>query len=140
MSQAVTSARSGSSGILTKITTKAAAELLFMDVANMTPATCSMEYKEAWNATHVQDTINTSVTTLEDNVAQLQADNKELLSSIAAIEGSSNANGSSSSGEDREATATTSSSPFITVIEYATTDIVMKSIVTVVVIVGLVVN
>ena len=106
----------------------------------MTPATCSMEYKEAWNATHVQDTINTSVTTLEDNVAQLQADNKELLSSIAAIEGSSNANGSSSSGEDREATATTSSSPFITVIEYATTDIVMKSIVTVVVIVGLVVN
>ena len=108
------------SGTFTKITTKAAAELLFMDVANMTPATCSMEYKEAWNATHVQDPIDISMTTLEDNVAQLQADNKELLSCIAAIEGSLNANGSGSSGKDGEATATTSLSPFIAAIEYAT--------------------
>ena len=114
-----TSAWSGS-GTLTKIMTKAAAELLGMDVADMTPATCSMEYKEAWNATHVQDPIDISMTTLEDNVAQLQADNKELLSCIAAIEGSLNANGSGSSGKDGEATATTSLSPFIAAIEYAT--------------------
>ena len=72
------------SGIYTKITTEAAAELLGMEVADMTPATCSTEYEAAWNATHVPDPIDTSVTELEDTVAQLQADNNELLSRIVA--------------------------------------------------------
>merc|ERR1711865_973442 len=74
------------SGTLTKITTEAAAELLGMDVADMTLATCSMEYETAWNTTHILDSIDTSVITLEESVAQLQADNKELLSRIVAIE------------------------------------------------------
>ena len=92
-----------------------------MDVADMTPAACSMEYEAAWNATHVPDPIDTSVIALEETVAQLQADNKELLSRIAAIEGSLTANGSGSSGDDGEATATSSSSPFMTAFEHATT-------------------
>ena len=124
-------------GTYTKITTEAAAELLGMDVAVMTPATCSMEYEAAWNTTHVPDPIDTSVTTLEENVAQLQVDNKALLSRIAAIEGSLVANRSGSSGNDGEATAT-SSSLFMAWYEHATMDIVMKSTLTVAVIIGLV--
>jgi len=127
-----------SSGTITKITTKAAAKLLGMDVADMTPTTCSTEYAAAWNATHVPDPIDTSVTDLEDTVAQLEADNKELLSRIVAIEGSLPAPGSSSSGDDGEAPATSSSSPFMAAFEHATTDIVMKSIVTAAVIMSLV--
>ena len=134
-----TSAWSGS-GTLTKITTKAAAELLGMDVADLTPATCRREYEAAWNATHVPDPIDTSVTDLEETVAQLQANNKELLSRIAAVEGSLTATGtgSGSSGEDGEAPAT-SASPFMAWwYEHATMNIVMKSIMTVAVIIGLV--
>ena len=86
----VTSALSNS-GTIKKITMEEAANYLGMDVADMTPATCSMEYKAAWNATHVvPDPIDTNVTTsleeelllrvvaAEQDVAQLQADNKEL--------------------------------------------------------------
>ena len=126
-------------GMLTKITTEAAAELLGMEVADMTPATCSTEYAAAWNATHVPVPIDTSVTELEDTVAQLQADNKELLSRIVAIEGSLPAKGSGSSGEDEAAPATSASSLFMmAAFEHATTDIVMKSIMTVTIILGLV--
>ena len=127
-------------GVMKKITTEAAAELLGMDVADLTPATCSTEYAAAWNATHVPDPIDTSVTDLEDTVAQLQADNTELLSRIVAIEGSLSATGSDNSGADGEAPATSSSSPFMAAIEHTTMDIVMKSIVTVAVIIGLIVN
>ena len=127
------------SGTLSKITTEVAAELLSMDVADMTPATCSTEYEVAWNATHVPDPIDTSVTTLEETVAQLQADNKELLSRISVIKGGLATN-VSGSGDDGEATATSSSSPFVAAIKHATTNIVMKSIVTVAVIIGLLVN
>ena len=82
-----------------------------------------------------------SVTVLEETVAQLEADNKELLSRIVAIEGSLATNGSGSSGDDGEATATSSSSLFMmAAFEPATMDSVMKSIVTVAVIIGLVVN
>jgi len=93
-------------GTITKITMEDAANYLGMDVADMTPATCSMEYNAAWNATHVvPDPIDTNVTTTleeelllrvvaaEDDVAQLQADNqdlqadnKELRLRVAAIE------------------------------------------------------
>ena len=132
-----TSAFSGM-GAMTKITTEAAAELLGMEVADMTPATCSADYEAAWNATHVPDPIDTSVTVLEDTVAQLQADNKELLSRIVAIESSLPANGSGSSGDDGEATATSASSPFMAAFEHATTDIGVKSIMTVTIILGLV--
>ena len=107
----------------------------------MTPATCRREYEAAWKATHEPDPIDTSVTTLEETVAQLQADNKELLSRIVAIEGSLPAKGSGSSGEDEAAPATSASSLFMmAAFEHATTDIVMKSIVTVAVIIGLIVN
>ena len=125
------------SGTITKITTEAAAELLGMDVSDMTPETCSTEYEAAWNATHVPDPIDTSVTTLEENVAQLQADNKELLSRIAAIEGSLTANGSGS-GDDGKATETSSLSPVTAWYKHDTTDIVVKSIMTVAIIIGLV--
>jgi hypothetical protein len=133
-------------GTLTKITTEAAAELLGGDVADMTPKTCSKEYKAAWNATHVPNPIDTTVTDLEEIVTQLQAENKEfqannkeLLSRIVAIEGSLPANGSSgSSGDNEEATATSSSSPFMARYEHATMDIVMQSIMTVAIIIGLV--
>ena len=74
---------------------------------------------------------------LEECVAQLQADNKELLSRIAAIEGSLTANGSGSSGDDGEAPAT-SASPFMVWYEHATMDVVMKFTMTVAVIIGLV--
>ena len=133
-----TSAWSGS-GTLTKITTEEAAKYLGMDVEDLTPATCSMEYAAAWNATHVPDPIDTSVTALEETVAQLQANNKELLSRIAAVEGSRTATGSGISGEDGEAPAT-SASPFMAWwYEHATMNIVvMESIMTVAVIIGLV--
>ena len=122
------------SGLMTKITTEAAAELLGMDVVDMTPATCSTEYDAAWNATHVPDPIDTSVTDLEETVAQLQADNKELLSRIVAIEGSLPANDSGSSGDDG-----TSSSPFMAWYKHDTTDIVgVKASMIVAIIMGLV--
>ena len=126
------------SGAFTKITTEEAAKYLGMDVADMTPTTCSTEYKAAWNATHVPDPIDTSVIALKKTVVQLQADNKELLSRINAIEGSLPANGSGSSGDDREVTATSSLSPFMAALEHATTDIVMKAFLTVAVSIGLV--
>jgi len=47
------------SGALTKITTEEAAKYLGMDVADITPAACSMEYEAVWNATHVPDPIDT---------------------------------------------------------------------------------
>ena len=120
------------SGTFTKITTEEAAKYLGMEVADMTPATCSMEYKAAWNATHVPDPIDTSVTDLEETVAQLQADNKELLSRIVAIEGSLPANGSGSG-------AGTSSSPFMAWYKHDTTDIVgVKASMIVAIIMGLV--
>ena len=135
-------------GTLTKITTEAAAELLGMDVADMTPATCSREYREAWNATNVPDPIDTSVTALEENVAELQADNKELMSEVsqlqadinelmsrmAATEGSLTASGSGNGGDPMS----TSSSPFMAWYDHHTTDIVVKSIMTVAIIIGLV--
>ena len=126
-------------GTLTKITTEEAVKYLGMDVADMTPENCSMEYEAAWNITHVPDPIDTSVTALEETVAQLQTDNKELLSRIVVIEGSLTANGSGS-GDDGEATATSSSSPFMAAVEHVTTEIVVKSIVTVAIIIGLVLN
>ena len=131
-----TSARSGS-GTLTKITTEEAAKYLGMDVADMTPATCSAEYEAAWNATHVPDPIDTSVTDLEETVAQLQANNKELLSRIVAIEGSISASGSGS-GDDGDPTSTSSSFLFMAWYKHDTMDIVMKSIKTVAIIIGLV--
>ena len=121
------------SGAYTKITTEAAAELLGMDVADMTPVTCSMEYEATFNLTHVPDPIDTSVTTLEETVAKLQDDNKELLSRIDAIEGSLTTSGSGG-GKDP---MSTSSSPFMMWYEHDTKDIMMKSIVTVAVIIGL---
>ena len=102
-----------SSGNFTKISTEAAAELLGMEVTDMTPAACSMEYEAAWNATHVPDPVDTSVTTLEETVAQLQA-------RIVALEGG------------------LTSSPSTAWYEHATMDVVMKSIMTVAVIIGLV--
>ena len=126
-------------GTLTKITTEEAVKYLGMDVADMTPENCSTEYEAAWNITHVPDPIDTSVTALEETVAQLQTDNKELLSRIVVIEGSLTANGSGS-GDDGEATATSSSSPFMAAVEHVTTEIVVKSIVTVAIIIGLVLN
>ena len=128
------------SGTFTKITTEAAAELLGMDVADMTPETCSTEYEAAWNSTHVPDPIDTSVTTLDETVAQLQANNKELLSRIDAIEGSLTADGSGDGdGEGENPTSTaTSSSPFMVLYKYDIVDIVMKSFMTFAIIIGLV--
>ena len=74
------------------------------------------------------------MTDLEETVAQLQADNKELLSRIVAIEGSLPANVSGNSGEATK----TSSSPFMACYERATMDMVMKSIMTVAIIIALV--
>ena len=98
---------------MTKITTEAAAELLGMDIADMTPAACSMEYEAVWNATHVPDPIDTSETTLEETVAQLQA-------RIVAIEGG------------------LTSSPSTAWYKYDTMDVVMKAIMTVATVIGLV--
>jgi hypothetical protein len=81
---------------------------------------------------HVPDPIDTSVTDLEKSVSQLQANNKELMSRIAAIEESLTANGSGS-GEDG-----TSSSPFMAWYKHDTTAIVVESIMTVAIIIGLV--
>ena len=97
---AETSAWSGS-GTFTKVSLDEAAKYLGMDVADMIPATCSREYESAWNATHVSDPIDTSVTTLEETVAQLQADNKEFMSRVAAIEGILTVNGNGS-GDGRD--------------------------------------
>ena len=129
-----TSASSGS-GTLTKITTEAAAQLLGMDVADMKPETCSREYEAAWNTTHIPDPIDTSVTKLKESIAQLQADNKQLMSRLAAIEESLTAHGNGiGSGDDG-----TSSSPFMAWYKHDTTNIVVvKAIVTIAIIIGLV--
>ena len=129
-----TSAWSGS-GTLTKITTEEAAKYLGMDVEDITPAACSMEYKAAWNATHVPDPIDTSVTKLEEEVAQLQADNKELMSRIAAIEGRLSPQGSDS-GNDGNPTSTSSSS-IVAWHKHDTMDGIVKSMITVFVMIGL---
>ena len=128
-----------SSGTFTKISREAAAKYLGMDVTDLTPATCRREYEATWNATHVPDPIDTSVTTLEENVAQLKANNKELLSRIVAIEGSLPATGSGSDRvEDGEAPATSASSPFMAWYEHTSMDVGMQSIMTVAVIIGLI--
>ena len=133
-----TSALSGS-GTIAKITLEAAAELLSMDVADMTPATYSIEYEEAWNTTYVPDPIDASVKKLEDSVAQLQADNKELMSRIATIEESLTANGSGSSGDGDGGDATsTLASSFMAWYEHDTMVSVAKSIMSIAVIIGLV--
>ena len=119
-------------GTFTKITTDDAANYLGRAVADMTPATCTREYGVAWNTNNIPDPIATSVTALEEQVAQQQADINELRSLIIA-------NGSSGSGDDGDPMST-SSSPFMAWYKHATTDMVMKSIVTVAVIIGLVVN
>ena len=106
----------------------------------MTPATCRREYEAAWKATHEPDPIDTSVTTLEETVAQLQADNKELLSRIAAIEGSLTATGSDGNGDGENPTSTStlsSSLPFMVSYKHDAVDIVMESCMTVAVIIGL---
>ena len=124
-----------SSGAFTKITTDEAAKYLGMDVEDITPAACSMEYKAAWNATHVPDPIDTSVTKLEEEVAQLQADNKELMSRIAAIEGRLSPQGSDS-GNDGNPTSTSSSS-IVAWHKHDTMDGIVKSMITVFVMIGL---
>ena len=103
----------------------------------MTPATCSREYEATWNTTYIPDPIDTSMTDLEETVAQLQANNKELLSRIVAIEGSISASGSGS-GDDGDPTSTSSSFLFMAWYKHDTMDIVMKSIKTVAIIIGLV--
>jgi len=139
------------SGPFTKITPEEAAKVLGMDVVDMTPATCSKEYKAAWDRTHVPDPINTSLTDLEENVAELQADNKELMSEVAklktdinelmsrmaATEGSLTASGSGGDGDGVDTTST-SSPPFMAWYKHDTMDNVMKSMMTVAVIIGLV--
>ena len=138
-----------SSGAFTKITAEAAAELLGMDVAVMTPATCSMEYEAAWNLAHPIDTnvtsleeelmlrvasMEESLVASEEEVAQLRADNKELMSRMAAIEGSLTANGSGDGGDP----TSTASIPSMAWYEHATMDVVVKSIMTIAVIIGVV--
>ena len=136
------------SGAFTKITTEEAAKFLGMDVGDMTPANCSKQYKEAWNINNVPDPISTSVTALEEKVAQLEANMEEkvaqleanineLLSRMAATEeGSLTTNGSGNSND--EDSTSTSSSPFMAWYEHTTTNIVVKSILTVAIIIGLI--
>ena len=136
------------SGTLTKITMGEAAKFLGMDIGDMTPAICSKQYKEAWNITNVPDPVATSVTALEEKVAQLEANMEEkvaqleanineLLSRMAATEeGSLTTNGSGNSND--EDSTSTSSSPFMAWYEHTTTNIVVKSILTVAIIIGLI--
>ena len=139
------------SGPFTKITPEEAATLLGMDAVDMTPATCSKEYKATWDRTHVPDPIKISVTDLKENVAELQADNKELMSEVAklqaginelmsrmaATEGSLTASGSGGDGDGVDKTST-SSPPFMAWYKHDTMDNAMKSMMTVAVIIGLV--
>lgn len=74
------------SGKLIKITVEEAAKYVDMDVSDLTAKTCSNQYKEAWDKTHTPDPINTTMTTLEEEIAQLQAANDKLMSRIASIE------------------------------------------------------
>jgi hypothetical protein len=78
---AATSDWSGA-GKLTKITAEEAAKYLGTDESEMTPEICSKQYKIAWDATHKSDPINTPMTALEEEIAQLQAGNKELMSRV----------------------------------------------------------
>jgi hypothetical protein len=82
-----TSAWSGT-GKFTKITIEEAAKYLGMDGSDLTPETCTKQYEGAWDETHTKrtDPINTTMTTLEEEVAQLQADNNELMSRVTAVE------------------------------------------------------
>ena len=75
------------------------------------------------------------MTKLEESVAQLQADNKKLMSHLAAIEEKLTAHGNGiGSGDDG-----TSSSPFMVWYKHDTTNIVVvKAIVTIAIIIGLV--
>ena len=123
------------SGTFTKITAEAAAKYIGMDVADMTPATCSQEYKKVWEKSHaLLDPIVVSVAALEEKVAQQQADINELLSRMAATEGATG----SGSGADGDATST-ASTPFMAAwYEHDTLGSVVKAIMTASVIIGLV--
>ena len=123
------------SGTFTKITAEAAAKYIGMDVADMTPATCSQEYKKVWEKSHaLLDPIVVSVAALEEKVAQQQADINELLSRMAATEGATG----SGSGADGDATST-ASTPFMAAwYEHDTLGSVAKAIMTASVIIGLV--
>jgi hypothetical protein len=81
------------SGKLTKVTTEETSEYLGMDVIDLTPETCSRQYKESRNATYHPDPINANMATLEEEVGKLQLDSKELMSGVAAIEDSPANNG-----------------------------------------------
>jgi hypothetical protein len=92
-----TNAWSGT-GKFTKITIEEAAKYLNMFEkyisiveSDLTPETCRKQYKVAWDETHTKpaaDPINntTMTSTLEEEVAQLKVDNKELMSRVASIE------------------------------------------------------
>jgi hypothetical protein len=62
-----------------KITAEEAAKYLGMEESELTPETCSKQYKEAWNATNTPDPIDTTMTTLEEEVAQLQEEEEKNL-------------------------------------------------------------
>ena len=118
-----TSSALSSVGTITKITTEEAAKFLGMDVADMTPTACHMEYEAAWNLTNVPNPIDTSVTASEEKFTQLEANVNELMSRF--------------SGDDGDPMLT-SSSPFMAWYKHDITDIVVKSIMTGVIIIGLV--
>ena len=116
-------------GKLTKITTEEAAKYLnrvekYISIieSDLTPSTCRKQYKAAWDETHnkpADDPINTTtmtmamaMTTLEEEVAQLKFDNKELMSRVASIEesvatgGDGGGGGGDGDGSDPTSTST----------------------------------
>jgi hypothetical protein len=78
-----TSARS-TTAKYTQITSTEAAKYLGMDESEMKPGMCSKQYKEVWDETHKPYPINTTMTTLGEEVAQLRAHNKEIMSRVAS--------------------------------------------------------
>ncbi|OEU18054.1 hypothetical protein FRACYDRAFT_268856 [Fragilariopsis cylindrus CCMP1102] len=107
-------------GKLTKITTEEAATYLnrvekYISIieSDLTPSTCRKQYKAAWDdETHNKpaDPINTTtmtmtMTTLEEEVAQLKFDNNELMSRVASIEESVAAGGGGGGGGGSDPTS-----------------------------------
>ena len=112
-------------GKLTKITVEEAAKYLnrvekYISIieSDLTPSTCRKQYQAAWDETHnksADDPINTTtmtmamaMTTLEEEVAQLKFDDKELMSRVASIEESVATDGGGGGGDPTSTSTSTS--------------------------------
>jgi hypothetical protein len=97
-------------GKFTKITAEEAAKYIGMGASDLTPEKCSKQYEEAWNETNKPNPVNTTMTAIEvsqlkEDNKELQVDNKEMMSRLAAVEEALAATGGGGGGGDPMSTS-----------------------------------